>query len=156
MMNEKLDFALTSVKLCNFNTIQKNTHIVIYREKNTKLYLNREETQRDQDVILIYLMSHFSSTYELGESLRYCCLSAFPPSLMVTFNTVIFFPISQAWPPHMHTHIREGQMHLLMYPHTFTWEKEVLMSDYCHYGMVTQWNKLDLHDFNVLDGKWNK
>lgn len=48
----------------------KNTHV--YREKKTKnkLYLNCEETQRDQDVILMYLISHFSSTYALGESLR--------------------------------------------------------------------------------------
>lgn len=46
----------------------KNKHI--YQEKKIKLYLNREETQRDQDVILTYFISHFSSTYALGESLR--------------------------------------------------------------------------------------
>lgn len=41
---------------------------------------------------------------------------------------------------------------LIHHTHTFTQEKEVPMSNYCHDGNVTLWNKLDLHNFNILDG----
>lgn len=95
----------------------------------------------------------------LVESLRYCCLSAFSPWLKVTL--IHCFSISQSWNPHklMHLHIHSSRSLRCI----------SLMFPFIH-NVNTQWkrgpdvkllplrnsDKLDLHDFNILDGKWNK
>lgn len=145
-------------KQCTYLSIS----IVRYRDRyqtiSEKLWSDSKRPRHDFNILDI----SFPIQCVLVESLRYCCLSAFSPSLMVTFS-IQCFSISQAWNTHAHkcicTHIRVGHpdafAHVPIHTNTHN-EKEVLMSNYCHYGTVTWWNKLDLHGFNILDGKWNK
>lgn len=71
--------------------------------------------------------------------------------LVLTFYTVLFhFTRLLLTHAHKHTHTYSSRSLNCIYTHIQ--EKEVLMSSFCHYEVVIQWNKLDLH-FNTLDGK---